>query len=338
MEHHEVLIVGGGNAGISLGARLLRQGASDVAIVESQDVHRYRPLLSYVGAGEARMSSLERPMADIVPDGCTWVRDRVVSVDGAASTVTTRDGRTLHGSTLVLCPGMQEDWDATPGLREAYDDGWAGSTFVPDSAPHVWEALRSLRSGSVVFTVPPEPAPCGATALKPLFMACDHWRREGVLGDLEVRLVVPGPGIVGLPSADETLASVSASYGIEVLEEARVTRLDSSSRSLAVDTREGTRTLRDVAYGHVVPQYRAPRWISESGLATDAPAGLVAVDPETLRHSRHASVWALGDAADVATRPSAGRCGRRSRSWRTTSRLRLAGTSCAGTTGTPSCR
>jgi sulfide:quinone oxidoreductase len=80
MEHHEVLIVGGGNAGISLGARLLRDGASDVAIVESQEVHRYRPLLNYVGAGEAEMSSLERPMGDVIPDGCTWIRDRVVSV------------------------------------------------------------------------------------------------------------------------------------------------------------------------------------------------------------------------------------------------------------------
>jgi sulfide:quinone oxidoreductase len=306
MEHHEVLIVGGGNAGISLGARLLRDGASDVAIVESQEVHRYRPLLSYVGAGEAEMSSLERPMGDVIPDGCTWIRDSVVSVDTGTSTLSTRDGRTLHWSTLVLCPGMQEDWDATTGLREAYDEGWAGSTFVPDSAPHVWETLRSLRSGSVVFTVPPEPAPCGATALKPLFMACDHWRRQGVLDDLEVRLVVPGPGVLGLPSADEMLSSVSASYGVEVLREARVARLDSSSRTLTVDSAAGPRTLEDVAYAHVVPEYRAPRWIAESGLAIGAASGLVDIDPETLRHSRHQSIWALGDAADVATRPSGG--------------------------------
>jgi sulfide:quinone oxidoreductase len=306
MEHHEVLIVGGGNAGISLGARLLRDGASDVAIVESQEVHRYRPLLNYVGAGEVDMSSLERPMGDVIPAGCTWIRDSVVSVDTGSSTLSTRDGRTLHWSTLVLCPGMQEDWDATTGLREAYDDGWAGSTFVPDSAPHVWKALRSLRSGSVVFTVPPEPAPCGATALKPLFMACDHWRRQGVLDDLEVRLVVPGPGVLGLSSADETLSSVAASYGVEVLPEARVVRLDSPSRAVTVDSPAGSRTLEDVAYAHVVPHYRAPRWIDESGLAIDAASGLVDIDPETLRHSRHQSIWALGDAAGVATRPSGG--------------------------------
>lgn len=245
-------------------------------------------------------------MREVIPDGCTWIRDSVVSVDTGASTVSTRDGRTLHWSTLVLCPGLQEDWDATRGLREAYDDGWAGSTFVPDSAPHVWKALRSLRRGSVIFTVPPEPAPCGATALKPLFMACDHWRREGVLKDLEIRVAVPGPGVLGLPSADETLSSVSASYGVEVLRETRVARLDSSSRAVTVDSPAGSRTLEDVTYAHVVPQYRAPRWIAESGLAIEAASGLVDIDPETLRHSRHQAIWALGDAADVATRPSGG--------------------------------
>jgi sulfide:quinone oxidoreductase len=70
MEHHEVLVVGGGNAGISLAARLLRDGAEDVALVESEAVHRYRPLLNYVGGGEASMASLERPAARVVPDGC----------------------------------------------------------------------------------------------------------------------------------------------------------------------------------------------------------------------------------------------------------------------------
>ena len=45
-QHHDVLIVGGGNAGTSLAARLLRDGAPDVAVVESRPVHRNRPQLS----------------------------------------------------------------------------------------------------------------------------------------------------------------------------------------------------------------------------------------------------------------------------------------------------
>jgi sulfide:quinone oxidoreductase len=304
MDHHEVLIVGGGNAGISLAARLLRDGATDVAVVESESVHRYRPLLNYVGAGEATMASLERPAAHVVPEGCTWIKDRVLSVDAAAPSVLTRAGKRISCSTLVICPGLEEDWDAIPGLRESAAAGWAGSTFVVESAPRVWPALRDLTVGRVVFTVPPEPAPCGATALKPLLMACDHWRRAGVLQDLDVHVVLPGPSPLGVPSADAVLEETLSSYGVQVLREARVAALD--DRRVTVTTPAGSQQLDDVVYAHVVPHYRAPRWVAESDLAGATQAALVDVDPQTMRHRRHPNVWSLGDVADLGTRPSGG--------------------------------
>ncbi len=304
--HSEVLIVGGGNAGISLAARLLEDGWRDVALVAPQPVHRYRPLLNYVSAGEASMSDVDRPMADVVPEGCTWVRDSVVGVDAATSTVRLRSGRTLSWSTLVLCPGMVEDWDATPGLQLAYLDGWAVSSYVPSSAPQVWPRVQSLTAGRALFTVPPEPAPCGPTALKPLFLACDTWRRAGVLGDVDVTLVLPDATATGLPAADERLEALFASYGVHVLRGARVAEVDPYGRAVTVSTPTGPQVLDDLDLGHVVPHYRAPGWIADSGLAGDASPGLVDIDPETLRSRRAPSVWAIGDAAALQTRSSGG--------------------------------
>ena len=304
MEHHEVLIIGGGNAGISLAARLLRDGARDVAVVESESTHRYRPLLSYVGGGEATMTSLERPAATVMPDGGTWVRGEVVAVDPREPSVELRDGRRVRCATLVVCSGLEEDWDATPGLHEAYAAGWAGSTFVIDTAPRVWPSLRNLRSGRVVFSMPPEPAPCSATALKPLFMACDHWRREGVLQDIEVHLVLPGPTPIAVPRADVHINGALESYGVQVLHNARVISLQDRRVTVSASGRE--QDLGPVTYAHVVPHYRAPGWIGTSGLADDTAAGLVDVDPLTLQHRRHENVWSLGDVAHVATKPSGG--------------------------------
>lgn len=304
MDRSEVLIVGAGNAGISLAAKLLRDGVAGVSLVAAQPVHRYKPLLNYVAGGEATMADLERPMADVVPDGVSWVRDSVEAVDPAGRTVRTRAGRVLHWSTLVICPGLEEDWDATPGLQAAYADGWAASSYVPGSAPAVWPRLRSLRSGRVLFTVPPEPASCGPTALKPLFMACDHWRRTGVLGDLQLGVVLPEAGATGVRAADEALDRAFASYGIEVLRDTRLERVDPDAHAVTLASPTGHRVIEDVDFAHAVPHYRAPRWIAEAGLA-DA-AGLVDIDPETLRSRRHDPVWAIGDAAAVATRPSGG--------------------------------
>ena len=212
----------------------------------------------------------------------------------------------LHCSTLVLCPGLVEDWAATPGLQLAYADGWVASSYVPGSAPQVWPRLTSLRGGSVVFTVPPEPASCGPTALKPLFMACDHWGRAGVLRDLDVRLVLPGPSATGVPEADEILERTFAAYGVEVLREARIERVDWDVHAITVASPTGRRVLEDVAFAHAVPHYRAPSWIADAGLAADPAPGLIDIDPYTLRSRRHESIWAIGDAAAVATRPSGG--------------------------------
>lgn len=59
----DVMVIGGGNAGISAAARLLRRGIRDVAVVEPQWVHTYRPLLSYVGGGQASSRPRSTPSA-----------------------------------------------------------------------------------------------------------------------------------------------------------------------------------------------------------------------------------------------------------------------------------
>ena len=76
--HHDVLIIGGGNAGISLAAKLRRDGCRDVAVVEPKAVHEYRPLLSYVAGGMATLDDLRRPQADVIPPGVRWYHDAVV--------------------------------------------------------------------------------------------------------------------------------------------------------------------------------------------------------------------------------------------------------------------
>jgi sulfide:quinone oxidoreductase len=136
-------------------------------------------------------------------------------------------------------------------------------------------------------------------------MACDHWRRTGALDALRVRLVLPGPTAVAVPEADRILEDVFASYGIEVLRESRIERVDPDLHDITVTSPGGRRVLEGVVFAHAVPHYRAPRWIAGSGLAVDETPGLVDVDPLTLRHRRHESIWAIGDAAYVAT-PSSG--------------------------------
>jgi sulfide:quinone oxidoreductase len=106
--------------------------------------------------------------------------------------------------------------------------------------------------------------------------------------------------------ADEILERTFADYGVEVLREARVERVDWDVHALAISSPAGTRVIGDIDFAHAVPHYRAPAWIADAGLSTDPTPGLVDIDPETLRSRRHESIWAIGDAAALGIRSSGG--------------------------------
>ena len=92
---HHILIVGGGTAGISVAARLLRKGHVDVAVIEPSSAHYYHPLWTLVGGGQAKASTTRRSEASVMPKGATWIKNAATAVDPEHNTVTCSDGATL---------------------------------------------------------------------------------------------------------------------------------------------------------------------------------------------------------------------------------------------------
>lgn len=309
MSAHDVVIVGAGNAGVSLAARLRRDGCRDIAVVDPATTHVYRPLLSYVGGGQASVAETTRPQARVLPDGVRHVRGRVTGVDADTRTVTLDDGTTLTATDLVLCPGVTADWDAVPGSREAVFSEHGSSNYVDELAPRTWRLTQGLREGRVVFAVGPGPVPCAGAALKPAFLSADHWRRQGVLEHISVTLVVPWPSIFGIPEVDRSLHAAADDLGIEVRTGSVLRRIDPGART--IELADGTSLDYDAL--HLAPTHRGHDWVAPSGLAapgdpTDPFPGedMIDVDPQTLAHPRHAGVWALGDAAAAHASRSGG--------------------------------
>ena len=133
------------------------------------------------------------------------------------------------------------------------------------------------------------------------YLACDYWRSEGVLDDIDVHMVLPTPGMFGLPEFAAALEEVVADYGITVHFQAELESLDAGSHkatfaSLA-ENQPGFTLPYDVL--HVVPHQSAPDWVKASPLASDQPTGYVDVDKHTLQHVRYPDVFALGDAGST---------------------------------------
>ncbi|MGW1717598.1 FAD-dependent oxidoreductase, partial [Streptomyces sp. NPDC002156] len=190
-DHHRVLIVGGGTAGITAAARLRRAGVTGIAVLEPADVHWYQPLWTLVGGGRAPLGITRRPEASVMPRQVRWIREAATAVDPEVRTVTTAADRTIGYDYLVMAPGLQLDWGKVPGLDSAVGHGGVSSNYSFEHAPYTWELIRGMRSGTAVFTQPAGPVKCGGAPQKIAYLAADHWRRQGVLDRIRVILVLP---------------------------------------------------------------------------------------------------------------------------------------------------
>jgi sulfide:quinone oxidoreductase len=301
--HHDVLIVGGGSAGIAVAARLRRAGINDIAIIEPSDRHYYQPLWTLVGGGLAPAGRTVRPEASVMPKGVTWLRDRATAVDPDARTVRTGDGRQLGYDHLVVAPGLQLDFDKIPGLTETLGDNHVSSNYRFDLAPRTWDFIRATSGGTAVFTMPPGPIKCAGAPQKIAYLAADWWRRQGRLPAIRVILVLPTAAMFSQPDWARVLVGIAAGYGIEVRHESQLVEVNGDRRQAVVlDTRTGTKETIDYAMLHAVPPQSAPDWVKRTPLADPAsPFGYVQVDQYTLQSPRWPTVFALGDAANLPT-------------------------------------
>jgi sulfide:quinone oxidoreductase len=305
--HHRVVIVGGGSAGISVAARLAAGGkranlsADDIAIIDPAEAHYYQPLWTLVGGGCAKRETSRRNQASVMPKGVRWIRDAATAFEPEQNQVLTAGGATIGYDTLVVCPGIQLDWDKIPGVTDTLGRDGVSSNYTYELAPKTWEFIRNTRSGTAVFTMPSGPIKCAGAPQKIAYLAADHWRAEGVLDDIDVHLVLPTPGMFGVKEFANELDKVVAAYGINVHFQAELESVDPDGRKATFKSLAEGGAGFSLPYDvmHVTPHQSAPDWVKSSPLANDTPAGYVDVDKHTHQHVRHANVFSLGDAGST---------------------------------------
>ena len=303
MPHHDVLVVGGGTAGICVAARLQRAGIDDVAVLEPSDTHWYQPLWTLVGGGEAPLAASRRPEGRVLPRGAVWIQDRATGIDPVARTVSTERSGPVGYDQLVLAPGLALDWGAVPGLAETLGRNGVASNYASELAPVTWELIRTTRSGTAVFTMPPGPVKCAGAPQKIAYLAADWWRKQCVLGAIRIILVLPEQAMFRQPGWSAVLEGVAARYGIEVRRESELVAVDGTAREVVIADRANgtTETLRYTML-HVTPPQRAPDWVAGSPLADpDSPFGYARADKHTLRSPEFPDVFAVGDVANLPT-------------------------------------
>jgi len=189
----DVVVVGGGSAGIAVVASLLqRQPGLRIAIVEPSEQHYYQPAWTLVGAGEFDVRKTVRPTASVIPSGAQWIQRAVAFFAPDEQRVGLADGRVLTYQQLIVCAGLQLAWDKIEGLEETLGKHGVTSNYRYDLAPYTWELVAGLKRGKAIFTQPGMPIKCAGAPQKAVYLSCDHWARNGVDGNIEVEFCNAG--------------------------------------------------------------------------------------------------------------------------------------------------
>ncbi len=302
---HEIVIVGGGAAGIACAASLLkRRPHLDIAVVEPRDSHYYQPGWTLVGGGVFKPADTERPMASLMPSGVKWIRAAASGFEPEKNRIVLDDGERLGYRALVVAPGIKLNWEGVEGLESALGKNGVTSNYLFGMAPYTWELVSTLKSGRALFTQPPMPIKCAGAPQKALYLSADHWKRTGVLKNIEVEFWNAGGVLFGVKEYVPALMKYVESYQAKLNFNHNLVAVDGPAQKAWFETKaeDGSTSRVETTFDmiHVCPPQVAPDFVRGSPVANDA--GWVEVDKDTLQHPRYANVFGLGD---VCSAPNA---------------------------------
>lgn len=115
----DVVILGGGLAGVACAQRLGEEGLS-VTLVDRDDYNQFQPLLYQVATSQLPVEDIARPLESIFADQPTVkvVTAAVESAKLSDRTLILHDGSTLSGDQLVVAAGSQPNFFGIQGAAE----------------------------------------------------------------------------------------------------------------------------------------------------------------------------------------------------------------------------
>lgn len=301
--HHQIIIVGGGNAGISVAAQLFRKNSKlDIAIIDPSEKHYYQPAWTLVGSGVFDIEKTERNEADVMPKKAVWIKESVQSFNPDTQSITT-DGGTYNYDYLVVCPGIQLNWSAIKGLPETLGKNGVCSNYSFKTAPYTFECIKNFKGGKAIFHNPHTPVKCGGAPHKIMYMAADYFRKHGVLDKADIQYWSGAAKLFAVPQYEKTLLEVCKRGNIKLNFMQRLDEIDGPNKRAKFvgfgENNKDVETWVEFDMIHVTPPQSAPDFIKNSPLAN--AGGWVDVDKNTLQHVKYANIFSLGDASGLPT-------------------------------------
>lgn len=304
----DIVVIGGGSAGIGLLASLLKRDPDlNITLIEPSDYHCYQPAWTLVGGGAYDLKKTRRPLADVLPNGVTWVQAAVTEVLPDSQSLVLDNGQRVTWNNLIVCPGLRLAWEKIEGLQDTLGQHGVTSNYSYEHAAYTWQQVKQLKAGKALFTQPAMPIKCAGAPQKAMYLSCDHWLKQGHLQNIEVEFNLAGAALFGVPTFVPPLMKYVEKYNARLAFNANLVKVDGPARKAWFEVKDAegnvTRVEKTFDLLHVVPPQLAPEFIRHSPLA-DA-AGWCDVHPHSLQHQRYAPIFGLGDVCGTSNAKTA---------------------------------
>ena len=301
MSHHQIIIVGGGNAGISVAAQLFRKNSKlDIAIIDPADKHYYQPAWTLVGGGAFDLQKTVRNEADVMPKQAKWIKEACMSFQPEKNEVTTSGG-TYTYDYLIVAPGIQLNWGAIKGLPETISKNDVCSNYSFQTVPYTFEVLKNFKGGKAIFHNPHTPVKCGGAPHKIMYLAADYFRKNGLLEKADIQYWSGAARLFAVDKYEKTLLEVCEKANIKLNLMQRMEEIDGPNKRARfvgmAESNMGQETWVDYDMIHISPPQSAPDFVKSSPLANEL--GWVDVNINTLQHNKFNNIFSLGDAAGL---------------------------------------
>ena len=324
-----ILIIGGGAAGCSFAARLMRRISNpDITLIDPADRQYYQPGFTFIASGIFKPDEVWKPMSKCIPNGVKWIKDSVVELDPIKQTARTAGGQVVEYDFLVLTPGLQINWNKVEGIsRETLGQGNAHCIYDFEGAQRIWPAIQELvaKGGRGVFTDTYTKLKCGG-APKKICMLTEHLaRKEGKRDGVQIDYFCCSDALYNVPLYTPRLLQIYEERNIGLEVNHRVKGIDTQAKKVYLEHHEKkkvkeinelgkevevertiiTPRIEDYDLLSFVPPQSAPDFVREAGLSWTegklAKDGWAMVDKKTLTHIRYSNIVCLGDVAGIPT-------------------------------------
>lgn len=299
---YQIVIIGGGNAGISVASQLLRKNKQlDIAIIDPAEKHYYQPAWTLVGSGVFDIRKTVRNEADVMPKGVKWIQQKVTGFSASDNSVQLENGEMINYNYLVVAPGIQLNWGEIKGLQETLGKNNVCSNYSFEFAPYTFECIKNFTGGKAIFHNPHTPVKCGGAPHKIMYMAADYFRKHNVLAGADIQYWSGAAKLFAVPKYEKTLLKVCERAAIKLHLMVKMVEIDGPAKKAKFigigDENKDQEFWVSFDMIHVTPPQSAPDFIRTSQLANEA--GWVDVDKNTLQHKRYANIFSLGDSAGL---------------------------------------